>query len=211
MNINNQTHLETLVGSINKMFLNAENKAIIKNKELYLLNIISDLLLTDINNLISEKNKKKLEKLYFNILNKYKFLCKAKLCFDLNYKEKTYVYDNCYVLNETDKIIYWQENYTVTLNEITASTQDEEYISSKDNDNFINFAVGKTIEYNDIGKIIFLILDTNETNNITIKDYLDITVNDSFDFFYIDNINAMLLVSKNIYSNSSTKFKIIIN
>ncbi len=75
----NIDHLESLIGSINKMINNARNKGIIRSKELYLLNLIYKLISNSCyNNDLLEEDKKLLI-LYYKLFSKYNFLCKTSL------------------------------------------------------------------------------------------------------------------------------------
>lgn len=79
MEINSINHFETLIGSLNKLFLDAKNKGIIRNKELSLLNLIYKLLNSECLLDINFKKRRALIDLYYKILNKYSFLCKSNI------------------------------------------------------------------------------------------------------------------------------------
>lgn len=79
MEIRNLDHLESLIGSINKMFLNAQNKGILKAKELSLLNLVYKLLKYDCFTHMDHSDQRKLLSLYYKLFNKYSFLCKTEL------------------------------------------------------------------------------------------------------------------------------------
>lgn len=72
-------HLETMIGSLNKLLLDAKNKGVINNKELSLLNLVYKLLKHNCYYDLNNKDRKKLESLYYKILNKYSFLCKTNI------------------------------------------------------------------------------------------------------------------------------------
>lgn len=97
MNIGAQEHLETMIGTIHKIFLDAKNKGIIRNKELSLLDIIYNILKTDCFEEIENNKKRALLSLYFRILNKYSFLCKSELSrsyYLYNNLQKTFINTN---------------------------------------------------------------------------------------------------------------------
>jgi hypothetical protein len=77
-------HLETMIGSLNKLLLDAKNKGVINNKELSLLNLVYNLLKHNCYYDLNNKNRKKLESLYYKILNKYSFLCKTNITLSCN-------------------------------------------------------------------------------------------------------------------------------
>lgn len=91
MNIEKIDHLETMIGSLNKLLLDAKNKGIIRNKELSLLNLIFKLLKHNCYNDLNNKEQKKLLSLYYKILNKYSFLCKSNISIN---SSNTYIYNN---------------------------------------------------------------------------------------------------------------------
>lgn len=206
-----EEHLENLVGSLNKMFLNAKNKGIIKNKELYLLNMIFKLV--DLNCLIgdSEINKRKLNSLYYKILNKYSFLCKSDLDRSYYFKSKDInktfeVDENCEVAPKEDKIYYWQSE--VIKDEISKIKLliNPTFLSTKQFDTYENFEIGKTISYNNIGRICFLDSNSN-TLNYEIKDSLGNITTTQYDIEQLPN-NQVLIVSKNIMSFGDIDIKI---
>lgn len=90
MKIGKSDHLETMIGSLNKLILDAKNKGIIRNKELSLLNITYKLLNNKCYYTLSESDKNKLLSLYYKLLNKYSFLCKSELTLNSN----TYIKNN---------------------------------------------------------------------------------------------------------------------
>lgn len=77
----NIDHLESLIGSINKMVENAKNKAVIRSREIYLLNLIYKLIKSNCSDELSEDNKKLLN-LYYKLFSRYNFLCRAILSRD---------------------------------------------------------------------------------------------------------------------------------
>jgi len=80
--INKINHLETLIGSLDKIIKEAKNKGILKTKELYLLNIIHKLISKGCINDLDYSILKKLNNLYYTVLNKYPFLCKYNINID---------------------------------------------------------------------------------------------------------------------------------
>lgn len=90
MEIKELDHLETLIGSLNKLLLDAKNKGIIKNKELSLLNLIYKLVNNNCYYDLKYNHKRELISLYYKILNRYSFLCKSNIILDNN----TYIHTN---------------------------------------------------------------------------------------------------------------------
>ena len=211
MNIKKKDHLESLIGSLNKMFLNAKNKAYIRNKELSLLNIVYKLLKQNCFNDNIDKDKRQLLSIYYKLLNKYSFLCKANLTKEYIYENNkinpTSITCNDYTASEPIKVFYWQEeDYETTLEEIIDKTNNE-FLQTKLFDSLSIFNLGKNIIYNNIGKICFAI--TNPTNeNYIISDSIGNNITSQFDITLLEEEHITLIVSKNIYSFGDITIKI---
>lgn len=82
MQIQKIDHLETMIGSLNKLLLDAKNKGIIKNKELSLLNLIYKLVNNKCYYDLKYCKQKQLVSLYYKLLSKYSFLCKGNITLD---------------------------------------------------------------------------------------------------------------------------------
>lgn len=209
--IKKKTHLETLIGSIEKMMLTAKTKGQLRSKEIFLLNLVGKIILEH-SELISFKDKQRLTNMYFAIMNKYsKLICKAEI--KRNYHFESYldalnVADNCYTANEEEKIVYWQEDFTLDNNAIQIVAGNEVYVSTLPSDTYEVFEQGKDIEYSKVGKIVFLALNS-ETTNYIIKDSLGNDVSHSFEIALFPELHATLIISDNIYSYGTMNFKII--
>lgn len=205
-------HLENLIGSLDKMFLNARNKGVIKNKELYLLNLIAKLLKDDCFAESNNQDQSKLNSIYYKILNKYPFLCKTELertyYFKSNNINPTFeVNENCVTEPEIyNKIYYWQSEETKDNIEDIKLLINQSFLDAKQFDTYQNFETGKTITYNNIGRICFL--DSNSSSlNYEIKDSLGNITTDQYDIQQLPN-NQVLIVSKNIMSFGDLFIKI---
>ena len=108
------------------------------------------------------------------------------------------------------KIYYWQEeSYLTTIEDIQPLTYNEEYFTDKLFDTYDNFEnIGKTINYENIGRICFYATESNDQQFI-ITDILNNDVTDIFDIVYLSDSNNTLFVSKDFYTPSDIYFKII--
>ena len=209
--ITNKNHLETVVGSLNKMILIAQQKGVLNSKELFLVNLIGKIILEN-HNEISFKDKQKLTNMYFAIINKYnKIICRSEL--KRNYAFTSYLDANllpnkCYIAPLNKSILYWQEVYTLNNSQITELIDDTSYLTDKPSDTYENFEIGKNIDYTKVGKIVFLALES-DTLNYTIKDVLNNDVTHTFSITLIPQLNATLFISDNNYSHGIMNFKII--
>lgn len=212
MNLNRKDHLVTLISSIDIMFNNAKNKGIIRNKELYLLNLINKLINYDGVNIINDHSKKDLSDFYFRLVAIYKdIICRTlpKKCYSYqNHLNISHVPDECYDFPHTNKIIYWQsedlsERFDDILPQITPG-----YLSDKIFDTKTNFIIGVNCDYTSIGVISFFVLETLETDSYRVYDTLNNDVTDLFTIAWVDSINGTLITSNNIYSISIINIKI---
>lgn len=209
--ITNKNHLETVVGSLNKMILIAQQKGVLNSKELFLVNLIGKIILED-HNEMSFKDKQRLINMYFAIINKYsKIICKSEL--KRNYAFTSYLDANtipskCYIAPLNKSILYWQEVYTLNNSQITDLVDNQSYLIDKPSDTYENFEIGKNIDYTKVGKIVFLALESDTVNYI-IKDVLNNDVTHTFNISLIPQLNATLFISDNNYSHGIMNFKII--
>jgi hypothetical protein len=218
MNISKETHLQNLLGSIETMFTNARNKGIIKNKELYLLNLVAKLVNYDEINEVSDKYKKELSIFYFKLLRKYNKI----LCNNLPIKKFIHVSqilntiyeqsscDNiepCYDTIEPDKIYWWQE--LTYDNDETETIAAPGFFSDKLFDSETNFATGVDCLFTDVGYVFFAIMDSKNADNYQIYDALNNNITHTFSKIYSNLMECIIFVSNNIYSHSTTNLKII--
>lgn len=209
INITIKNHLGVLIGSIDKIYKKAQMVGKLESKEIYYLNIIYKLLnnleLTNSQNnqLITFYNKLSF---YSNnicppkIIKKYQTTPKPKF-------EQAEVTD-CNTVPSNKSILYWQEIYTLNNSQITELIDDTSYLTDKPLDTYENFEIGKDIKYSNVGKIIFLALESNTLDYI-IKDALNNDVTHTFNITLIPHLNATLFISDNNYSHGIINFKII--
>lgn len=205
-----QDHLETLIGSLNKLFLNARNKGIIKAKELSLLNLIYKILSSNClgNNISNNNDYNKLLQLYYTILNKYSFLCKANITRDYYTNVEQVYTPHDYIANTVSEIFYWQEeDYNITNSYLLNNISNTNFYANRPSDSYANFETGKDILYNNIGRIVFLATEAGD-DTFEIRDINNNIINSQFDINEVPSLNSKLFVSKNIFSHGTVNFKI---
>ena len=209
INITIKNHLGVLIGSIDKIYKRAQMVGKLESKEVYYLNIIykllnnSELTNSQNNQLITFYNK-----LSFysdnicppKVIKKYQTTPKPKF-------EQAEVTD-CNTVISNKSILYWQEVYTLTINEIEELIDDTNYLINIPSNTYEAFEIGVNIDYTKIGRILFLALES-DTINYTIKDELNNDVSNIFQITLIPQLNATLFISDNIYSHGTMNFKII--
>lgn len=202
-------HLSVLISSIEKIYNKARLEGKLNIKDLYYLNFIYKLL-TKVE-LTNEQNNILIN--YYNQLSYYSDnICPPKVIkkYQTTPKpkfEQTEKTDcNTYLKNKS--ILYWQEDYLLTNEQILDFVDNTNYLVTKPSDTYPNFEIGKDIEYSKIGKIIFLALESNTTNYI-VKDALNNDVTHTFNIQLVPVLNATLFISDNIYSYGTMNFKII--
>lgn len=213
LEISEKSHTSILISSLFKIYNKAKLGKPLKSKKLYLLDIIYNFLQG--NYIVLNKSQKKiLLELYRNIyFNNTEEICPAPLIKKYQFtKQNKFIqselYD-CDSYTKYDKIFYWQEESYLTTKEILEPLVDNTgYFNDKSFDTFLNFSSGKNIEYNNIGRICFAIMESNVNSIYEIYDSLNNIVNHTFDFVFIDQINTTLIVSKNIYSHGNMTIKI---
>lgn len=128
-----------------------------------------------------------------------------------SYCDESLIPDNCCGDDsgggtDTMKMFYWQlnsftDNVVVVQNEI-----DQAYLDAKPSQNLSVFLSGFTVGYNQIGRICFAIQATT-IQEWEIYDALNNNVTELFDSFYDVDLEAMVYVSKELYTFSSIFFK----
>ena len=212
--INEKSHYSTTISSLNKEYKKTKIGKTMTPNDIYLLDIVYNLLQGCCLEL-SDIETKKLLKLYNTILHSSKVICNN------NYQE---VYqmtkvdkfiqaekDDCNTIPVKpviNKIYYWQEeSYLTTIEDILLLVDDEGYFTDKLSDTYPNFENnGKTITYENVGRICFYAEESDDKQFI-ITDLLNNDVTDVFDIEYITNSNDTLLVSKDFYTSSNIFFK----
>lgn len=186
------------------MFLNAKNKGQIRNKEIYVLNMIYKMIESNCQEESNEKETRELTSIYYKIVNRNSFICKGLL-------ERSYYFQNnninqfnvlapesSYTQVKKDLIYYWQQDSISDTIEDIAQLINTSFLSSKQNKTREAFEIGELVSYNQIGRICFV--DSNSSsNNYEIKDSLGNVTTNQYDIHQLPN-NQVLIVSKNIIS-----------
>jgi len=213
MKINKLDHLETLIGSLNKLLANARNKGIINNKELSLLHLIYKLVNNKCFNDLDEIKSRKLITLYSKLLRKYSFLCKPEIQLSNN----TYINTNSKnVFTNNNKNTAPTINNPATIYSSDTVLKNAGDIYNFNNNSFINNYFDK--ENNTPNNVIILSLPTNGKlffNNTEVELGFIFKINQSnllsYERYnenaYLDNFNFK--VSDNnfneLYSNIATQ------
>lgn len=202
-------HLSVLISSIDKIYNKARLEGTLNIKDLYYLNFVYKLL--NKLELTNEQNNTLIN--YYNQLSYYsKYICPPKIIKKYQTTPKTKFEQaektdcNTYLKNKS--ILYWQEDYLLNNEQILDLVDNTNYLVLKPSDTYENFEIGKDINYDKIGKIIFLALESNTTNYI-VKDALNNDVTHTFNIQLVPILNATLFISDNIYSYGTMNFKII--
>ena len=209
INITIKNHLGVLIGSIDKIYKRAQMVGKLESKEIYYLNIIYKLL----NNLELTNSQNNQLITFYNKLSFYSDnICPPKIIkkYQTTPKpkfEQAEVTD-CNTVISNKSILYWQEVYTLTINEIEELIDDTNYLINIPSNTYEAFEIGVNIDYTKIGRILFLALES-DTINYTIKDELNNDVSNIFQITLIPQLNATLFISDNIYSHGTMNFKII--
>ena len=202
-------HLSVLIGSIEKIYNKARLNGKLEVKDIYYLNGIYKLL----NKVELTNSQNNMLINYYNKLAYYSdTICPPKVIKKYQTtpipKFQQLESTDCNTYSKNKSILYWQEVYTLNNSQITDLVDDTNYLTDKPSDTYENFEIGKNIDYNKVGKIIFLALESNTINYI-IKDDLNIDVTHTFNISLIPQLNATLFISDNNYSYGIMNFKII--
>ena len=213
--INEKSHYSTIISSLNKEYKKTKIGKTITPNDIYLLDVVYNLLQGCCLEL-SDIETKKLLKIYNTLLHGSKIICNN------NYQE-------VYQMSKTDKFIqaektdcntipiqpkvtkiyYWQEqSYLTTITNIIPLLTSTNYFTNKLFDTYSNFEnIGKTINYPYLGRICFYATESDNKNFI-ITDVLNNDVTDVFDTNYSSTLNNTLFVSKDFYTPSDIFFKL---
>lgn len=213
--INEKSHYSTIISSLNKEYKKTKIGKTITPNDIYLLDIVYNLLQGCCLEL-SDIETKKLLKIYNTLLHGSKIICNN------NYQE-------VYQMSKTDKFIqaektdcntipiqpkvtkiyYWQEqSYLTTITDIIPLLTSTNYFTNKLFESYSNFEnIGKTINYPYLGRICFYATESDNKNFI-ITDVLNNDVTDVFDTNYSSTLNNTLFVSKDFYTPSDIFFKL---
>lgn len=212
--INEKSHYATVISSLNKEYKKTKIGKTISPNDIYLLDIIYDFLYGT-NLQISDIEIKKLLKMYNIILHSSRIICNNNYqeVYQMTKKDKFIQAkktdcNNVPLHPKVSKIYYWQEqNYLTTIDDILLQIPNVGYFTNKLFDTYSNFEnIGKTINYNYLGRLCFYATESNNQNFI-ITDILNNDVTDIFDIIYIDDSNDTLFVSKDFYTPSDIFFK----
>ena len=104
-------------------------------------------------------------------------------------------------------VYYWQAaNITDTITEVL-STINEAFFETVPFENISIFEQGFIVTYTQVSRRICFAIRETEIATYTITDSLNNDVTDEFDVQYLEEVKAILFVSKNQYSHSSIYFK----
>ena len=212
--INEKSHYSTIISSLNKEYKKTKVGKTITPNDIYLLDVVYNLLQGCCLEL-SDIETKKLLKIYNTLLHGSKIICNN------NYQEvyqmsKTDKFiqaekDDCNTIPtqpKVTKIYYWQEqSYLTTITDIIPLLTSTNYFTNKLFESYSNFEnIGKTINYPYLGRICFYATESDNKNFI-ITDVLNNDVTDVFDTNYSSTLNNTLFVSKDFYTPSDIFFK----
>lgn len=211
--INEKSHYSTLISSLNKEYKKTKLAKTLTPNDIYLLDIVYNLLQGCCLEL-SDIEIKKLLTVYNNLLFGSKVICNNNYqeTYQMSKKDKFIQAEktdcNNYPSN-TNYIYYWQEDGpSITISEITDRLDDFGFIFSKEKDTKQAFSIGKDISYILVGRISFAIVDSKSTDDYIIYDYLNNNVTEGFTKIYIESRKLITYVSNNIYANGIMNFKI---
>lgn len=203
-------NLSVLVGSINKVINNAATKGVIRVKELYLINLVYKLIVHQSAQGEITPCIMKLNSLYYQILNKYSYLCKAKLkklyelSSDLNPTFDAYIPDP---IDLNLNIYYWQENSTQLTIEEIKDLANPVYYKTKQKDSVTNFKTGITLSFPWVGRIAFV--DPNGGGvDYDIRDAMGNEISNLFTITSMNDSAYTLFVSNRLYIPTNIFIKI---
>jgi len=210
--IDDNNHIPVLISSLDKIYNKSKITGSLSSKNLYILNIVFKLLngccLT-----LNNEQRRKLMAIYSSIYFNSQDICKVKNLIKYQIPVKTKFFQaetiDCNTYPKFENVFYWQEeDYSTTYNDLLPLVNQTGYFTNKQQDSLISFNEGKLINYTNIGRLCFAILESNNSS-YNLIDILNNNVTDTFDTHYYQDINTTLFVSKYIYSNGEINFKII--
>lgn len=212
--INEKSHYSTLISSLNKEYKKTKLAKTLTPNDIYLLDIVYNLLQGCCLEL-SDIEIKKLLTVYNNLLFGSKVICNNNYqeTYQMSKKDKFIQAEkkDCNTIPSQPKInriYYWQEqSYITTIDNIIPLVGDVGYFANKLYDTYSNFKnIGKTINYEFLGRICFYATESDGKQFI-ITDILNIDVTNIFNIIYLSDSNATLFVSKDFYIPSNIFFK----
>ena len=212
--INEKSHYSTIISSLNKEYKKTKIGKTITPNDIYLLDVVYNLLQGCCLEL-SDIETKKLLKIYNTLLHSSKIICNNNYqeVYQMSKKDKFIQAEktDCNTIPiqpKVTKIYYWQEqSYLTTITDIIPLLTSTNYFTDKLFDTYSNFEnIGKTINYPYLGRICFYATESDNKNFI-ITDVLNNDVTDVFNIIYLSNSNDTLFVSKDFYTPSDIFFK----
>jgi hypothetical protein len=212
--INEKSHYSTIISSLNKEYKKTKIGKSMTPNDIYLLDVIYNLLqgcCLELSNI----ETKKLLKIYNTLSHTSKIICNNNYqeIYQMSKKNKFIQAEktdcNTIPLQPTiDKIYYWQEeSYITIIDDIIPLTYIENYFTDKLFDKYSNFKdIGKTINYENVGRICFYATESDDQKFI-VTDILNNDVTDIFDIVYLVDSNDTIFVSKDFYTPSDIFFK----
>ena len=213
--INEKSHYSTIISSLNKEYKKTKIGKTITPNDIYLLDVVYNLLQGCCLEL-SDIETKKLLKIYNTLLHGSKIICNNNYqeVYQMSKKDKFIQAekDDCNTIPtqpKVTKIYYWQEqSYLTTITDIIPLLTSTNYFTNKLFESYSNFEnIGKTINYPYLGRICFYATESDNKNFI-ITDVLNNDVTDVFDTNYSSTLNNTLFVSKDFYTPSDIFFKL---
>jgi hypothetical protein len=210
--INEKNHTSIIISSLNKVYNTGRMTGRLESTDLYLFNTIYKLLAgccLDLNDIERKQLMSLYRTMYFHSVN----ICHTTPIevYENVYKTPFFQADSvdCNDYPVTDKIYYWQEeSINTTIENIISLIDNQGYFSNKPFYTKEILEIGKDINYINIGRICFAIIEAIDTDTYKIYDSMNNDVTHTFDRVYIDSINTILFVSQNFYSHGTMEFKI---
>lgn len=206
-NMKKSTHLRTLLSSLKKTLSKARVTGDININNLYMLNVIDDIkynLCLD----LSHEQHVKLTELYSEIMFSDKDICNGITLEDL-----MTIRDSRFITKPVDpgtivdvNVFYWKSQISETDSQIINTIENDTY----DNSNVVTtseLTTGFELTSNNIGKLV--ILFTNSNNTVNIYDILNNDVSSQFNTY--NTSKGLCVISKNIFINEPLTLKITIN
>lgn len=195
------------------MFLNARNKGVIRNKELFVLNIIYKILKADCYIQNKEKETKELLSIYYRIINKYSFLCKSELTRDYYFESEhiNKTIEECLKYCPEDpvdnSVYYWQEKLRQTSVDEIELLINGEYLIDKNKATYEEAVEGVMVNCENVAKIVFVATNTQESEFI-VQDVLGNNITEYFEIRKLIELKAVMICSLKPYSYGQVFLKL---
>lgn len=212
--LNEKLHYSVLINSLNKEYGKNKTGKQMTPDDIYVLDIIYNLL-QDCCTPLNNEEKSQLLKMYNYLLFNSNTICNEGYYKSYQTGKKEIFFqaekDDCNdvpLKPQPVKIYYWQEESpTITVQQIIDKS-DSTYVFSKNYDFTTQFNIGKDITYTNVGRICFSIVTSKISDNYKIFDYLNNDVTSGFTKTHLPDIDSILFISNNIYANGIINFKI---